>query len=177
MRIGLIRHFPVDEPLPTGWKTSAELLEWRQRYDQAEIRIGQSNLGPGGWQRCLSSDLPRAVMTAKAVFAGEIELTDLLREAEFAPFQTGSLRLPIWMWKWILRFVWLTGHRSQQATRDDFRRRVLAVADRLCGVQEDVLVVSHAGMMAYLSAELRRRGFNGPKLRIADHATVYIYEK
>jgi broad specificity phosphatase PhoE len=177
MRIGLFRHFPVAEPLPSGWKTSAELLEWRQRYDMAEIKIGPANLGSGRWQRCLVSDLPRAVMTAKAVFDDDIELTELLREAEFASFRTGPLRLPVWMWKWILRFVWLTGHRSQRATRDDFRRRVLAVADRLCGGQEDVLVVSHAGMMAYLSAELRRRGFNGPKLRIAEHATVYIYEK
>ena len=41
----------------------------------------------------------------------------------------------------------------------------------------DTLVVSHAGMMAYLSADLRRRGYSGPKLRIAKHATLYTYEK
>jgi hypothetical protein len=44
-------------------------------------------------------------------------------------------------------------------------------------LRQDTLVVSHAGMMAYLSAELRRRGFAGPKLRWAKHATAYIYEK
>ena len=51
------------------------------------------------------------------------------------------------------------------------------MAERLCAADRDTLVVSHAGMMAYLSADLRRRGFGGPKLRIANHAKVYIYEK
>jgi hypothetical protein len=53
----------------------------------------------------------------------------------------------------------------------------VALAERLSASDQDTLVVSHAGMMAYLSAELRRRGFAGPKLRIAKYATAYIYEK
>ena len=59
----------------------------------------------------------------------------------------------------------------------DFRRRVLAMGDRLSGMDGDTLVVSHAGMMMYLSQELRRRGFAGPKLRIPRHAIAYIYER
>ena len=177
MRIGLIRHFPVAEPLPAGWKTAAELAEWRQRYDLANTLIGQADLGTGVWDRCLASDLPRAEATARAIFSGSIELTDLLREPEFAPFRTGRLRLPVWLWRWVLMLTWLTGHRSQRACRDDFRRRVQAAADCLCALNGDTLVVSHAGMMAYLSAELRRRGFSGQKLRVAEHAKLYIYEK
>jgi len=38
-------------------------------------------------------------------------------------------------------------------------------------------VVSHAGVMLYLSEELRRRGFAGPKLGIAKHARVYLFER
>ena len=177
MRIGLLRHFPVSEPLPSGWKTSSDLQTWRQRYDLAETSVGEFNLGGVSWHACVSSDLPRARITARAVFQGEIEHTALLREPEFAEFRTGKLRLPVWTWKWVLRFCWLTGHRSQQTCRDDFRHRVLSMADRLDGSKHDTLVVSHAGMMAYLSAELRRRGFAGPRLRIAKHATVYVYEK
>jgi broad specificity phosphatase PhoE len=143
----------------------------------AETPIGEFELGGIDWQVCLASDMQRTRITAEAVFRGDIEHTDLLREAEFAPFRTGNLRLPIWAWIWMLRLTWLTGHRSQRAARDDLRRRVAAVADRLCAMQQDTLVVSHAGTMAYLSAELRRRGFVGPKLRIAKHATAYIYAK
>ena len=47
----------------------------------------------------------------------------------------------------------------------------------MSALDQDTLVVSHAGIMAYLSSELRRRGFAGPKLRIAKHATAYVYEK
>lgn len=177
MRIGLLRHFPVNYNFPTGWKTADDLQAWRERYDAAEALAGTFDLGGVVWQACLSSDLPRASLTARTVFRGEIEQTVLLREPEFALFQTGNLRLPMWGWQGLLRLAWLTGHRSQRACRDDFRQRVLAMADRLSALQQDTLVVSHAGMMAYLSAELRRRGFTGPKLRLAKHARAYIYEK
>ncbi|HEX5218863.1 MAG TPA: hypothetical protein VFZ59_04800 [Verrucomicrobiae bacterium] len=44
-------------------------------------------------------------------------------------------------------------------------------------MNRDTLVVSHAGVMMYLSDELRRRGFAGPKLRTPKHAIAYIYER
>jgi broad specificity phosphatase PhoE len=177
MRIGLVRHFPVEHPFPGGWRTSAELQGWRERYDASPAILGEADLGPFHWSDCISSDLERAVGTAKAVFAGPIETTPLLREPDFAPFGTGPLRLPVWVWRWTLRISWMTGHKSQRACRDEFRRRVVTAADLLESKRNDVLVVSHAGMMAYLSAELRRRGFAGPGLRIAKHATLYLYER
>src|SRR5262245_24033709 len=177
MRIGLLRHFPVEQRFPVGWRTAADLQAWRERYDQAETTVSEFDLGGIAWQACFSSDLPRACITAKAVFHGEVTQTPVLREAQFAQFQTGNLRLPLWAWQWVLRYTWLTGHRSQRDCRDDFQQRVRAAADQLSALKQDTLVVSHAGMMAYLSAELRRRGFVGPKLRIAKHARAYIYEK
>ena len=177
MRIGLVRHFPVEHGLPTGWRTAAELQAWRQQYDASPAIVGPADLRSTTWDECFSSDLERAVATARALFNGPIEKTPLLREPEFAPFRTGNLRLPIAMWRWVLRLSWVTGHRSQRACRDEFRRRVADVADLLEQKSGAILVVSHAGIMAYLSRELRRRGFTGPKLRIAQHATLYVYEK
>lgn len=177
VRIGLLRHFPVAQQLPVGWRTAADLRVWREGYDHAETLVGAFDLGGVAWQACISSDLNRTCVTARAVFNGPIVRTALLREPEFAPFQTGNLRLPVWTWRGLLQLSWLTGHKSQRACRDDFRRRVGAVADQLCAADQDTLVVSHAGMMAFLSRELRRRGFAGPKLRIAKHATAYVYEK
>jgi broad specificity phosphatase PhoE len=153
------------------------LQAWRERYDMAATSVGEFDLGGVAWRACISSDLPRACITASAVFGGEVERTALLREPQFAQFKTGNLRLPVWVWQWLLRLSWMIGHESQRPCRDEFRRRVIAVADRLSALPEDTLVVSHAGMMAYLSVELRRRGFAGPKLSIARYATAYIYEK
>ena len=121
--------------------------------------------------------LPRARITAKTVFNGKIEHTESLREPQVRQFQTGGLRLPFWAWRWTLRVSWIVGHRSQRLCRDEFKARVTAVAERLIDMEQDILVVSHAGMMAYLSAELRRRGFSGPSLRIAETAKIYIYER
>ncbi len=153
------------------------MQSWRAAYDASPAIVGAADLRSTTWDECLSSDLERAVTTARALFSGTIEQTPLLREPEFAPFRTGNLRLPIWMWRWVLRLAWMTGHRSQRVFRDEFRRRVSKVADLLEQRSGAILVVSHAGIMAYLSRELRRRGFVGPKLRIAQHATLYVYEK
>ena len=176
MRIGLIRHFPVEQQFPSGWKTAAELLSWRQQYDASPAILGQADLGSLPWTECISSDMERAAATARTVFRGPVERTALLREPDFVPFGSGDLRLPVWLWLWVVRLSWLTGHKSQRACRDEFRRRVVAVADLLAAKTGEILVVSHAGMMIYLSAELRRRDFRGPKLRMAKHATLYTYE-
>jgi broad specificity phosphatase PhoE len=177
VRIGLMRHFPVVEPLPTGWRTAAELHEWRQRYDGGEVTAGIIELGAINWQKCYSSDLRRAYVTAQAAYTGEITQTPLLREIEVAPFGTGRLSMPVWVWRWMVRMAWLTSHESQRAARDDFRQRVQAVADMLDAEQNDTLVVSHAGMMMYLRRELLRRGFGGPKFRVADNARLYVFER
>lgn len=178
MRVGLIRHFPVELRWPRGWRTAAELDQWQRAYNASPtMTAAPFDLGTIPWQACLSSDLERAVATAKAMFGDTIVTTPLLREAEVAPFRTGNLRLPVLAWRWMLRWAWMTGHRSQRSWRDDFRRRVLAAADEIEGQPGDVLVVSHAGMMWQLSAELRRRGFAGPKLGIPKHATLYTYER
>jgi len=177
MRLGLLRHFPVKYGLPRGWMTAAELSHWRDQYDTSEVTPQPLELGAYIWRECLSSDLHRAVATAQAAFAGPIETTSLLREAEFAQFQTGNLRLPVGLWGWILRAAWWSGHGSQRACRDAFLRRVTAAADLLESRMDGTLVVSHGGMMAFLSAELRRRGFTGPKLRLAKHAMLYVYER
>ena len=172
MRIGLIRHFPVEQQFPSGWKTSAELLLWREQYEASPVILGQADLGSFEWTQCISSDIERAVATAKAVFRGPFEQTPLLREPDFAQFGTGDLRLPVWIWRWILLLSWAAGHSSQRACRDEFRRRVAAMADLLEGTTGDVLVVSHGGMMTFLSAELRRRGFSGQQPGIRECLVV-----
>jgi broad specificity phosphatase PhoE len=172
-----MRHFRVEEPLPVGWKTAAQLVAWRERYEAATvipIPIAPSAIP---WQRCLSSDMQRAYITAQAAHAGTITQSPLLREMSVNPFRTGRLSLPVWMWHWILRGAWLTSHPSQRSVLEDFRKRIGAVAEMLDGEQEDTLIVSHAGVMMYLRKELMRRGFNGPKFGIAEHARLYVYER
>ena len=177
MRIGLLRHFPVQQPVIRGWRTAAEIHSWRQHYDASPAILAECDLDPARWVDCLSSDMERTVATAAALFNGPIQKTALLREPELAQFNTGGLRLPMWMWRWVLRYTWMTGHESQRVGRDEFHNREKQAADLLESKTHTVLVVSHAGMMAYLSTELRRRGYTGPRLGIPRHAFLYVYER
>ncbi|KAB2922886.1 MAG: histidine phosphatase family protein [Bacteroidetes bacterium] len=177
MRIGLLRHFPVRQPLPPGRFTSAELQEWRERYDRAEVAVGPSDLGGVEWKHCIASDLERAKVTARALFTGPVEHTPLLREPETALFETGRLRLTFSLWQLLVQAAWLTGHRSQREHRDDFLRNMRTMAGRLEAVPDDTLVVCHAGVMRYLSRELLRRGWNGERITMARHAAVYIFRR
>lgn len=177
MKVGLMRHFPVSEPLPRGWMTIHELLEWRRRYDSAQVVPRKVDLDHSAWLQCWCSDLERAQTTARTVFAGAIHTLPELREVEFAPFETGKLRLPVIVWRMMIRMAWATGHGSQRLMRDDFMRRVRDVADRVESQSTSLLIVSHAGVMIYLRRELLRRGFVGPRFGIADHAQVYAFQK
>jgi len=177
MRIGLVRHFPVQEAWPSGWVTSADLQRWRVRYDAAEPIVGPIDVSAVAWQCCFSSDLKRAYVTAQTAHPGEIIRTPLVREAETLPFATGRLRLPLWGWRWVFRLAWLTGHKSQRPARDDLHRRVRALADLLEAEPVATLVVSHAGLMHYLRKELLRRGFQGPGFRPAEHGRLYVFER
>lgn len=175
--VGLVRHFPVEKSMPAGWLTAAQLVSWRHEYEQAGIRTTPVNLGTLQWSRCLASDIRRAHLTAQAIYSGEIETTPLLREAQFADFGTGRLLLPAWCWGMVLRWAWFSGHRSQRRCRDEFLARIKSTAGILEQRDGNTLVVSHAGVMIYLSAELRRRGFSGPKLGMSKHAHLYLYER
>lgn len=177
MRIGLVRHFPVQEPWPSGWVTSGELQQWRVRYDASEPIVGPVDVRAVAWQRCFSSDLKRAFATAQAAYSGTIIQTPELREVETLPFATGRLRLPLWAWRWVFRLAWLTGHQSQRPARDDLHRRVRAMADLLEAEPADTLVVSHAGVMHYLRKELLRRDFQGPGFKLAEHGRLYVFER
>jgi broad specificity phosphatase PhoE len=172
-----MRHFRVEEPFPVGWRTAGELHAWRQRYEDAAVVPAPVDVGTAPWRKCLSSNMRRAYVTAQAAHTGEITQTHLLREGDILPFRTGALPLPIWVWRWMVRLAWLTSHPSQRAARDEFMRRVLAVADLLDAEQDDTLVVSHAGMMMYLRKELVRRGYRGPRFSLADHARLYVFER
>ncbi|MDB6152170.1 MAG: hypothetical protein JWL90_623 [Chthoniobacteraceae bacterium] len=178
VRIGLIRHFEVTKPMPSGWLTLLDLTRWREAYDQAEIIPRALDLGGIEWRECFSSDLPRAVLTAQAAFPGAIKQLPELREPQVLQYQSGRLKLPFGAWRWILRLAWMSSHSSQRSTKVEFVARVRTFADEiLATAQHDTLIVSHAGIMAFLRKELLRLGFTGPRFGLAQNGKLYLFEK
>jgi len=177
MRIGLIRHFPVNHAMLRGWFTASELHQWRKLYDAAEPQLGIVDVQPESWPQCWASDTRRTLMTAQKVYSGSVQATHLLREPDIAEFQTGNLRLPYWAWRLVLHMAWLSGHSSQRRMRDDFFQRIQTIIKRLESEQQDTLLVSHAGIMMYLRAALLKHGYSGPKFKFAACGQLYVFEK
>lgn len=164
--------------MPSGWITSRQLTQWREEYEGADISPCVVELGNIHWNKCLSSDLSRAFMTAKSVFSGPISTMPELREAQTNPFRTGQLKLPIGGWKWLLRLAWLTSHPSQRTAKEEFVARVQYMTDKILSTaEENTLIVSHAGMMFFLRQELLRLGFTGPNFRVAQNGKLYVFER
>src|SRR5688500_2628572 len=115
--VGLVRHFEVVRGMPAGWLSAADIHAWQTEYDTSAIIPRPVSLGETRWERWVSSDVKRARETAHTIATGPWEVVPELREPQVSVLRTGTLRLPFPVWRWIFRWMWMTSHRSQQATR------------------------------------------------------------
>jgi len=177
VRIGLVRHYKVDQPYPAARFVSGDdVAKWFVAYDVAPIVEGRTDLGGVAWERCVSSDLPRAVRTAELLFPGpgRVERRAELREIPLPPV-SGKLRLPFWWWAAWARLSWKL-HRDGREQMALAERRVRAVLDEvLRGPERNVLIVSHGALMLQMRKELARRGFRGPRLAYPENGKLYVY--
>jgi len=179
MKIGLVRHFEVVLNIPSRqWMTPEQISQWMLDYDMAEVKPGAVDLGGITWTRCISSDSPRALKTAQAIYSGPIESTPMLREPALNPIARTNLRMPFPFWKMMLRVAWMTSHKSQLDAKTAFLANVKTFAnDVLPKCDGNTLVVGHAGFMIFLRKELLRQGFKGPKYTLPDNGKLYVFEK
>lgn len=160
------------------WMTPAQVAQWIAAYELAEVTARDVDLGGIAWTRCISSDSPRALKTAQAIFDGPIAATPMLREPVIQPIYRRNIRMPFPFWKMMLRVAWLTSHRSQLEGKTAFLNNVRTFAhDILPQSEENTLVVGHAGFMIFLRKELLRQGFRGPKFTLPDNGKLYVFEK
>jgi len=176
MKIGLVRHFKVKQPFPTGMRISAEdIAEWFRTYDEAEVEEGSTDLGGVEWKACYASDLPRAIYTAEKIYGGPIERMRELRELPAPKFRT-SVKLPFLGWGLLIRFSYLINRQTRQDIKAA-KTRINTVLDQAESQNDGhVLIVSHGALMAYMRKELIRRGFRGPKFALAENGKLYIFE-
>ncbi|MGM0834742.1 MAG: histidine phosphatase family protein [Bacillota bacterium] len=177
MKVGLIRHFKVTRGYPNNRVTAEELLKWMEEYDASEVEENELDLKNIDWKRCYSSDLPRAVKTAKKAFKGEITYLKELREITLAPIFSPKRRLPLKLHLLSIRMAWLLNHKSQPVSKSDLQRRISDTLDRILSAKENTLIISHGGVMMLLRKELMRRGYRGPEFKIANNGELYVYEK
>lgn len=176
MRIGLIRHFEVD--CSHQWLLSSEEFQkWVKEYDGSSIKVVDIMVGKYKWEKCYCSDLPRAIETARSIYAGDINESLLIREVPIMPAFNSSIRLPYVLWLIVGRIAWLLSHPSQPETIKQTKLRVKQfVSDIIKESNKSVLVVTHGFLMLQLQKELNHRGFFGDSFKNAAFGKVYRFE-
>jgi broad specificity phosphatase PhoE len=178
VKVGLVRHFRVKHDYPRKLLvTPDEVADWFLGYDAADIEYGHVDLSGGNWQHCFCSDLPRAIKTAQAIFKGDIVVLEDLREIEPYPFRGNRIKLPFIVWGILVRLVWYFKSHPNVETKRAVRERVRRVIDQVLRANGDALIVSHAALMPFLRAELKRRGFRGPWFGRAANGLLYLFER
>jgi len=177
MKIGLIRHFKVKRGYPNKLVTKDELLKWVEEYDASDVLENDIDLCNVDWKRCYSSDLPRAEVTAKKAFEGNVFFLPELREIKLSPFFQRNIKLPLVLHILIIRIAWLFNHKSQQEKKSDVMKRINETLDKILLNEEDVLIVGHGGIMMFMRKELLKRGFTGEKFKRPENGKIYLFEK
>lgn len=177
MRIGLVRHFKVNCP-HKKMMTSEEFRTWSEKYEVSRVMKKHVEMYGIEWDICYVSDMPRAVTTAKEVYSGNLMIDKLLREVDNAPFMhTEKLRLPFEVWHICGRLAWYFKSKSQPETIEGTRKRIHQFLDQIDWEKENILIVFHGFMLYNFQRELRRRGFEGERVRKVKNGVLYQYKK
>jgi len=180
MKIGLVRHFEVECQLPGlgRWMTPGQFQQWLHEYEMSDIKDGE--IEPSGimWDKCYSSDLPRAFKTAQKIYDGQIIETKALRELVICPPTDRNIKLPVLLWLLLGRMAWMFSHKSQLETKPFFKERVKSIVQEIILKEDkDILIVSHGFLMIFLRKELIKRGFRGPNFKRPSNGKIYVFEK
>lgn len=177
MKIGLVRHFKVQHNFGK-YMTSEDFRKYVDYYDRAEVIPKEVDMRNMVWDKCYSSDLPRAVRTAQAIYNGEILKTELLREIRLSPAFNTEFRIPLTTWNVLGRLAWYMSHNSQAEKRHETEKRAKDFLLNILSLGEsNILIVSHGGMMFHIQKELSRNGFRGERFTKAENGRLYIFER
>jgi broad specificity phosphatase PhoE len=190
--VHLVRHLPTDgTPRPGTWLDQRGFAAWLAQEGErgiiADARPSARLVGLVGASRhLLVSPLARAQATAAAVvdrLAADarppVVTVDDLVEAPLPPVPLPRVRLPADAWDVVARVAWLLGYSGPVEPRRDAVGRARRVAGRLGELAPSgtVTVIAHGFTNVLVGRELRRLGWQGP--RLPDHhngaATTYRY--
>ncbi|HEY4652198.1 MAG TPA: histidine phosphatase family protein [Pontibacter sp.] len=166
-RIFLIRHAkPVVSS--KGLFSAAAARQYISDYDAAQVGefvLANETIPYKQITKVYCSTLPRAQLTAKAIFGEKVQLvTDAgFREFERRIFSLPWLRLPVKLWLFLARVLWFLGFNSHEIeTFEEARFRARAAARQLAeeARRETIAVlVAHGLLNHFILRELKRMGW------------------
>ena len=189
-RIHLVRHLPT-AGTPPGWLDRDGLAAWFASEGLRGIVAGAEPSAAlvaavAASDRVLVSPLARARATADAALARvapaarpPVTVDPDLVEIPLPVLPVPRLRLPLDAWDAAARVAWLAGYAGGVESRPEALARGRRVAGRLAALALDgagtVAVVAHGFTNILLARELRRLGWDGPRLPDHGNGTVTTY--
>jgi broad specificity phosphatase PhoE len=161
--------------------TSKQFKQWEENYNNSDVIIKDVKLMGINWDKCYSSTLIRAKITAQYVYKEDVVKSDLIRETIIDPIFKSNFKLPYWFWGVGGRFAWYFNYKSQQEnkiiTEDKARKFVDKLQeDAKRESSENILIVTHGFFMYTLQRELKKRGFIGKFITIPKNGILYLYK-
>jgi len=181
MRIGLIRHFKVNYH-KNFFMTSKQFKKWEENYNKSDVIKKDVELMGIKWDKCYSSTLIRAIITAQNVYKEDIVKNDLIRETIIDPIFKSNFKLPYWFWAVSGRLAWYFNHKSQEENKTITKDKASKFVDVLQNESkkegtENILIVTHGFFMYSLQKELKKRGFIGKLITSPKNGILYLYKK
>lgn len=165
--------------------TATQAQQYTADYDRAPIEAFADNtfvLAAGELPRVYASTLPRAYLTAEALFGREmaIERSDLFIELEReVPIFPDRLKLPLRYWQVLNRAQYFGGRRYERIesfARARVRiRKAATVLEAVARHEGAALVVAHGLFNFFLGIALQRRGWKRVRKSGRSHLGVAIY--
>jgi len=178
MQLGVARHYKIHYR-KWRWINSTGYADFLRWYDGSEGCPRPGRPVVGGWHRCFSSDMLRAVETAAKLTDAQATFMPLLREIPQAPLFDTRVKLPLIVWHVLSRIGWWFNHRSQPEGRREAVRRAAKIVDflRRQPADQHVLIVTHGFLMYVLRRELKRSGFAGQIPTHPQCGEVYMFQR
>ena len=166
MEIILMRH---GKPALTGSAkvTSREMCNWITEYDLSDtgedIPPDFSKSLAFSASRIISSPLPRALSSLKALGLEPDVIDEVFREAGLPVFHLPGFRLSPIVWAAFFRVMWLCGLSRNVERVGIAKRRAAQAANSLVGLANasdgPVLLMGHGVMNRLIARELKSLGF------------------
>ena len=190
-RIHLVRHLPT-AGAPAGWLDRDGLAGWFASEGSRGIVAGAEPSAAlvaavAARARVLVSPLARARATADAALARlapagpPVTVDPDLVEIPLPVLPVPRLRLPLDAWDAAARVAWLLGYSGGIESRPEALARGRRVAGRLDGLARagagTVAAVAHGFTNILVARELRRLGWDGPRLPDHGNGAVTTYRR
>jgi broad specificity phosphatase PhoE len=180
LEVHLVRHF-VTDGVPATWLDRDGLRAWFASEGERGVVAGAEPSAAlvaavAASRRLVVSPLARARATAEVVLARlaptdrpEVIVVDDLVEIPLPVLPVPGLRLPLDAWDAAARIAWLAGWSGGVESRREAMARGRRVARWLAHLAPEgpVVAVGHGFTNIVVARELRRLGWQGP--RLPDH--------